>query len=113
MIDRMRERSNGVIFGLATFWEGVDIKGDSLKCVIVTRLPFEVPTEPIAGARAEEIRSSGGDPFVDYTLPRAILKFRQGVGRLIRSKSDSGRLVICDDRVRTKGYGKRFLESLS
>jgi ATP-dependent DNA helicase DinG len=112
MLEVMREGSNSVIFGLDSFWEGVDVKGDSLKCLIITKLPFEVPTEPVAAARVEAIRRSGGDPFNDYSLPKAILKFKQGFGRLIRSGTDTGRVIICDDRVETRGYGHRFLDSV-
>jgi ATP-dependent DNA helicase DinG len=112
MLEIMRGGSNSVIFGLDSFWEGVDVKGDSLKCLIITKLPFEVPTEPVVAARMEVIRQSGRDPFNEYSLPKAILKFKQGFGRLIRSKSDTGRVVICDERVETKGYGRRFLESV-
>ncbi len=112
MLEVMREGSNSVIFGLDSFWEGVDVKGDSLKCLIITKLPFEVPTEPVAAARVEMIRQSGRDPFNDYSLPKAILKFKQGFGRLIRSGTDTGRVIICDERVETKGYGRRFLESV-
>ncbi|MDA8083956.1 MAG: ATP-dependent DNA helicase, partial [Nitrospiraceae bacterium] len=79
---------------------------------IITKLPFEVPTEPMVVARVEAIQRAGGDPFNEYSLQRAILKFKQGFGRLIRSRSDTGRVIVCDDRVRTKGYGRRFLESL-
>ena len=110
MLEIMRGSTSGVIFGLDSFWEGVDVKGDSLRCLIVTKLPFEVPTEPIVAARLEAIRESGGDPFNEYTLPKAILKFKQGFGRLIRSKYDSGRVIICDERIETKGYGRRFME---
>ncbi len=112
MLEIMREGTSGVIFGLESFWEGVDIRGDSLKCLIITKLPFEVPTEPMVVARVEAIQRAGGDPFNEYSLQRAILKFKQGFGRLIRSRSDTGRVIVCDDRVRTKGYGRRFLESL-
>ena len=112
MLEAMRESENSVIFGLDSFWEGVDIKGDSLKCLIITKLPFEVPTEPIFKARTEEIEKGGGNPFYEYSLPRAILKFKQGTGRLIRSKTDTGRVIICDERIKTKAYGKRFLESV-
>jgi ATP-dependent DNA helicase DinG len=112
MVETMRESENSVIFGLDSFWEGVDVKGDSLKCLIITKLPFEVPSEPIAKARTEEIEKNGGSPFYEYSLPKAILKFRQGFGRLIRSKNDSGRVIICDERVETKPYGKRFTNSL-
>lgn len=112
MLDVMREGTNSIIFGLDSFWEGVDVKGDSLKCLIITKLPFEVPTEPIVKARTDAISMSGGDPFNEYSLPRAILKFKQGFGRLIRSRNDSGRVIICDDRVETKGYGRRFMEDV-
>jgi ATP-dependent DNA helicase DinG len=108
MLDLMRESNNSVIFGLDSFWEGVDVKGEALKCLIITKLPFEVPTEPIAMARAAEIEQSGGSPFYEYALPRAVLKFKQGFGRLIRSKTDTGRVVICDERIETKQYGRFF-----
>jgi ATP-dependent DNA helicase DinG len=112
MLEIMRESTNSIIFGLDSFWEGVDVRGDSLKCLIITKLPFEVPTEPMVMARAEAIRESGRNPFNEYTLPRAILKFKQGFGRLIRSKDDTGRVIICDERIETKGYGCRFMESI-
>jgi ATP-dependent DNA helicase DinG len=112
MLETMRQSENSVIFGLDSFWEGVDVKGDSLKCLIITKLPFEVPTEPITLARTEEIERNGGNPFYDYSLPRAVLKFRQGFGRLIRSRDDNGRVIVCDERIETKAYGRMFLESL-
>ena len=112
MLQTMRESQNSVIFGLDSFWEGVDVKGDSLKCLIITKLPFEVPTEPMVMARTEAIKKAGGNPFTEYSLPRAVLKFKQGFGRLIRSKSDTGRIVICDERIRTMRYGRSFLESV-
>jgi ATP-dependent DNA helicase DinG len=112
MLDIMRESDNAVIFGLDSFWEGVDVRGEALKTLIITKLPFEVPTAPIALSRTEDIEKKGGNAFMDYSLPRAVIKFRQGVGRLIRSKSDSGRVVICDERIETKRYGRKFLESI-
>jgi ATP-dependent DNA helicase DinG len=112
MLGIMRESTSSVIFGLDSFWEGIDVKGDALKCLIVTKLPFEVPTEPMVAARVQAIRESGGDPFEEYTLPKAILKFKQGFGRLIRSKTDIGRVVICDERIETKRYGSRFLRAV-
>ena len=112
MLDIMRESDNAVIFGLDSFWEGVDIRGDALKSLVITKLPFEVPTEPITLARTEYIDSKGGNPFYEYSLPRAIIKFRQGFGRLIRSKTDTGRVVICDERIETKRYGKKFMDSI-
>lgn len=112
MLQTMRESENSVIFGLDSFWEGVDVKGDSLKCLIITKLPFEVPTEPIVMARTEMIEKEGGNPFYEYSLPRAVLKFKQGLGRLIRSKTDKGRIIICDERIETKAYGSVFKKSL-
>ena len=112
MLHIMRESENSVIFGLDSFWEGVDVKGDALKCLIITKLPFEVPTEPMVIARTEQIRKKGGNPFIEYSLPRAVLKFKQGFGRLIRSKNDTGRVVICDERIRTMRYGRSFLDSV-
>jgi ATP-dependent DNA helicase DinG len=110
MLETMRGSENSVIFGLDSFWEGVDVRGDSLKCLIITKLPFEVPTEPLVMARTELIEREGGNPFHEYTLPRAVLKFKQGFGRLIRSRTDTGRIVICDERIDTKAYGRRFRE---
>jgi ATP-dependent DNA helicase DinG len=112
MLEIMRESCNAVIFGLDSFWEGVDVRGDALKCLIITKLPFEVPTEPITFARTEDIENQGGNPFYEYSLPRAVIRFRQGFGRLIRSKTDTGRIIICDERIETKRYGKRFLDSV-
>jgi ATP-dependent DNA helicase DinG len=112
MLRIMRESEDSLIFGLDSFWEGVDLKGDSLKTLIITKLPFEVPTEPMVIARTDEIRKAGGNPFTEYSLPRAVLKFKQGFGRLIRSQSDTGRVVICDERIRTMRYGRSFLESV-
>ncbi len=112
MLDIMRDSCNAVIFGLDSFWEGVDVRGDSLKCLIMTKLPFEVPTEPITFARTADIEKKGGNSFYEYSLPRAVIRFRQGFGRLIRSKTDTGRIVICDERIETKRYGKKFLDSV-
>jgi ATP-dependent DNA helicase DinG len=112
MLDIMRESDNAVIFGLDSFWEGVDIRGDSLKSLIITKLPFEVPTAPITLSRTDDIERRGGNPFYEYSLPRAVIKFRQGFGRLIRSRADTGRVIICDERIETKRYGRKFLESI-
>ena len=95
-----------------SFWEGVDVKGDALRLVIITRLPFQVPSEPIQQARAERISALGGDPFREMSVPQAVLKLRQGFGRLIRSRDDRGAVLILDNRIVTKNYGKRFLKSL-
>jgi len=112
LLERFRTDSSSVLFATDSFWEGVDVVGDSLQCVILHKLPFRVPTEPIFQARAERIEDEGGSAFHDYTLPLAIIKFRQGVGRLIRSRTDRGVIVVLDTRVHQKSYGKQFLRSL-
>ena len=101
-----------VIFGATSFWTGVDVPGEALSNVMITKLPFAVPSHPLIEARLERIRQEGGDPFRDYSIPDAVLKFRQGVGRLIRSKTDSGIVVVLDRRIVAKNYGRRFLDSI-
>jgi ATP-dependent DNA helicase DinG len=101
-----------VLFGTDSFWEGVDVKGRALECVILTRLPFRVPSEPVQEARMEDIERRGGNAFVEFTVPQAVLKFKQGFGRLIRSKSDRGVVVVLDRRILSKPYGRVFLRSL-
>jgi ATP-dependent DNA helicase DinG len=108
----MRAAGNAVLFGTDSFWSGVDVPGDALSQVVITRLPFEVPTHPVAEARAEWIRERGGNPFNELTLPEALVKFRQGIGRLIRTQTDRGLVTILDSRVLAKAYGRLFLESL-
>ena len=112
MLERFRSEGDHVLFGLASFWMGVDVRGEALGNVIIVRLPFSVPDEPVVKARMDRIESEGGDPFKDYSLPEAILKFRQGVGRLIRTASDEGVIVILDARVLKRWYGRRFLEAI-
>jgi ATP-dependent DNA helicase DinG len=112
ILEAFRMTRRGVLLGTLTFWQGVDVPGDALRSVIMTRLPFEVPDHPLAEARAEAIRSRGGDPFSEDALPEAILTFRQGFGRLIRSADDRGLVAALDPRLLTRGYGGRFLESL-
>ena len=101
-----------VLFGLDSFWMGIDVPGESLEHVIITRLPFAVPTHPLTEARIELITSRGGNAFAEYTLPEAVIKFRQGVGRLIRTSADRGLVTVLDSRLLTKRYGRIFLASL-
>ncbi len=112
LLNAFRKDTQSVLFGTASFWQGVDVKGPALSNVIITKLPFDVPDEPLIQARLEQIRSEGGNPFMDYQLPEAVLRFKQGFGRLIRSKDDHGIVVILDGRVTSKWYGKRFLRDL-
>lgn len=109
---QMRELGNAVLFGTESFWTGIDVPGKALEQVIITRLPFEVPTHPILEARTEWIRDRGGNPFGELTLPEALIKFRQGAGRLIRTATDRGIITILDSRVLAKPYGRQFIECL-
>ena len=112
MIEKFRKLGNAVLLGTASFWEGVDVRGDALSCVIIDKLPFAAPTDPVMEARLEAIRQRGGNPFADYQIPQAVIALKQGVGRLIRDQNDTGVLMICDTRLRTRNYGKTFLDSL-
>ncbi len=112
LLDRFRKDVSSVLFATDSFWEGIDVAGEALQCVIVPKLPFRVPTEPIQQARAEAVDSAGGNSFMAYTVPQAVIKFRQGFGRLIRRRSDRGTIVLLDRRVINKYYGKAFLDSL-
>lgn len=112
MLEKFRADVNSVLFGTDSFWQGVDVPGEALSNVIITRLPFAVPDHPLIQARVEAIEARGGNSFFEFSLPEAILKFRQGVGRLIRSKSDQGIVVILDNRLLVKRYGQAFLDAL-
>jgi ATP-dependent DNA helicase DinG len=112
LLEEFKTTPRSVLFGTDSFWMGVDVPGEALSNVIITRLPFAVPDHPLIEAKLELIQARGGDAFTEYSLPEAILKLRQGVGRLIRTKSDHGIVVILDNRVMTKTYGRAFLKAL-
>src|SRR5262249_17903093 len=99
-------------FATSSFWQGVDVVGEALSCVIIDKLPFASPSDPITSARIDAIRARGGDPFGEYQVPLAILALQQGLGRLIRHRRDGGVLAVLDPRLTTKGYGRRFVASL-
>jgi ATP-dependent DNA helicase DinG len=112
LLKQFRATPHSVLFATASFWQGVDVVGDALSCVIVDKLPFASPGDPVTAARIDSIRARGGEPFDDYQVPLAILALQQGLGRLIRHRRDRGVLAVLDPRLRTKGYGRRFLASL-
>jgi len=112
LLRQFRETPHAVLFATSSFWQGVDVVGDALSCVIVDKLPFASPGDPITAARIDAIRARGGDPFGEYQVPLAVLTLQQGLGRLIRHRRDRGVLAVLDPRIRTKGYGRRFIASL-
>lgn len=112
LLERFRETPNAVLFATTSFWQGVDVQGDQLSCVIIDKLPFAVPTDPIVAARSRFIDENGGRSFSDYSVPQAVISLKQGIGRLIRSRTDRGVIAILDPRIRTKPYGRAFLTSL-
>ncbi len=112
LVDRFRCLGNAVLLGTASFWEGVDVRGPALSCVIIDKLPFAAPDDPVLKARIDALKQAGANPFMDYQLPHAVIALKQGVGRLIRDITDRGALVICDPRFYSRGYGRVFRESL-
>jgi ATP-dependent DNA helicase DinG len=108
LIEQFKAIPHAVLMGTASFWQGIDIPGEALQCVVIAKLPFAVPDEPIVEARMERLKN----PFFEYQVPQATLLFRQGFGRLIRTKSDCGAVAVLDSRIMTKNYGKQFLKSI-
>jgi ATP-dependent DNA helicase DinG len=112
LIERFRTTPHSVLLATSSFWQGVDVVGEALSCVIIDKLPFASPSDPVTAARIDAITARGGDAFADYQVPLAILALQQGLGRLIRHRTDRGVLAVLDPRIRTMGYGRRFLASL-
>jgi ATP-dependent DNA helicase DinG len=112
MLDRFRKMGNAVLIGSQSFWEGVDVRGEALSLVVIDKLPFAPPDDPVLSARIDKMNKEGRNAFMEYQIPRTIINLRQGVGRLIRDDVDRGVLMICDQRLITKSYGKRIWQSL-
>ncbi len=112
LIEAFQSLGNAVLLGTSSFWEGVDVRGEALSCVVIDKLPFGSPGDPVMGARIEHMKQAGGNPFFEYQIPQAAISLKQGVGRLIRDVTDRGVLVLCDPRVRTKHYGEVFINSM-
>ncbi|HSB15965.1 MAG TPA: helicase C-terminal domain-containing protein, partial [Bryobacteraceae bacterium] len=112
LLDEFRATPHCVLFATASFWQGVDVPGEQLSCVIIDKLPFAVPSDPVVEARIRSIREEGGNPFYDYQIPQAALSLKQGFGRLIRSRTDRGVLALLDNRITRQRYGQVFFDSL-
>ena len=112
MLERFRKMGNAVLIGSQSFWEGVDVRGEALSLVVIDKLPFAPPDDPVLSARIDKINKEGRNAFMEYQLPRAVINLKQGAGRLIRDETDRGVLMICDPRLITKSYGKKIWQSL-
>jgi ATP-dependent DNA helicase DinG len=112
LLERFRRLGNAVLLGTSSFWEGVDVRGEALSCVVIDKLPFASPGDPVLQARIDVLRRSGGNPFRDFQLPQAVIALKQGAGRLIRDATDRGVLVVCDPRLLSRPYGQAFVASL-
>jgi ATP-dependent DNA helicase DinG len=112
LLEAFRTTPNAVLFATSSFWQGIDVQGEQLSCVVIDKLPFSVPSDPVVAARIAQINDSGGNAFYDYQIPTATILLKQGMGRLIRSKTDRGILALLDKRILTKSYGRMFLRSL-
>jgi ATP-dependent DNA helicase DinG len=112
LLEQFKQLGNAVLLGTSSFWEGVDVRGEALSCVLIDKIPFASPGDPVLQARIDALRSRGGNPFSSIQIPSAVIQLKQGIGRLIRDTQDSGVLVLCDPRFLTKPYGKVFLRSL-
>jgi ATP-dependent DNA helicase DinG len=112
LLEEFKTDMRSVLFGTDSFWQGVDVPGESLSNVIIVKLPFAVPNHPLIAGRIEQMREQGHNPFFSYQLPMAIIKFKQGFGRLIRNKSDSGMVVVLDSRIVQKRYGRQFIAAI-
>jgi ATP-dependent DNA helicase DinG len=112
LLEQFRATPNAVLFATSSFWQGVDVQGEQLSCVVIDKLPFSVPSDPVVAARIRQLNESGGNAFYDYQIPEAIILLKQGLGRLIRSRTDRGILALLDKRVLTKSYGRTFMNSL-
>jgi ATP-dependent DNA helicase DinG len=111
-VDAFKTTPDAVLLGTSAFWQGVDVPGQALSLVVVDKLPFDVPGDPLVAARIDQVRRRGGQPFAEYQLPLAVLDLKQGLGRLLRSRSDRGLLAVLDPRLTTRPYGRAFLRSL-
>jgi ATP-dependent DNA helicase DinG len=112
LLEKFRTTEGAVLFATSSFWQGVDVQGEALSCVIISKLPFAVPTDPVVAARQKYIDDQGGNSFYEYSVPQAAITLKQGLGRLIRSATDRGVLSILDPRLKTKSYGRFFLQSI-